>query len=70
MPQARPMATARKMAQISLAVPGAERKRTSENVPATATPAPRLPLTMRMMTLTTAGSSASVTAKLRVESAP
>ena len=67
MPQARPMAIAMNTAAISLAEPGAERKRTSEKVPATATPAPMLPLTIRMMTLTTAGSIASVTAKLRVQ---
>ena len=55
-----------KIAPISRAVPAAERKRTREKVPATATPAPRLPLTIMMMTLTMAGRVASVTAKLLV----
>ena len=59
---------ARNTARISRAVPGAERKRTSENVPATATPAPMLPLTISITTHTMPGSSASVTAKLLVQS--
>ena len=69
MPQARPAAMARNTARISRAVPGAERKRTSENVPATATPAPMLPLTISITTHTMPGSSASVTAKLLVAAA-
>lgn len=57
---------ARNSAPISRAVPGTERKRTRLNVPATATPAPMLPLTIMITTHTTAGSIASVTRKLRV----
>ena len=64
MPQARPMAMEVNTAVISRAEPGAERKRTSEKVPATATPAPMLPLTIRITTLTMAGSVARVTEKL------
>ena len=52
---------------ISFPVPGAERKRTREKVPATATPAPMLPLTIRMTTETTAGRRESVNAKLRLQ---
>ena len=37
---------ATKMAEISRAVPGAERKRTKLKAPATATPVPTLPLTI------------------------
>ena len=51
------------MAPISRAVPGTERKRTRLKAPATATPAPTLPLTIIMTTQTTAGRVASVTAK-------
>lgn len=51
-------------AAISLAEPGAERKRTSEKVPATATPAPMLPETIRITALTMPGSVARVTEKL------
>ena len=51
---------------ISRAVPGAERKRTRLKAPATATPAPMLPLTSIMTTCTTTGRMASVTAKLWV----
>ena len=43
------------------ALVAAERNRTRLNAPETATPAPRLPFTSRMMTCTIAGSSASVT---------
>ena len=57
---------ARKMVPISRAVPGTERKRTNEKAPATATPAPTLPLTIIITTHTTAGSMARVTTKLRV----
>ena len=67
MPQARPSAMAVKTAAISLALPGADRKRTREKVPATATPAPMLPLTIMITVLTTAGSRASAAAKLRVQ---
>ena len=52
---------------ISFAVPGIERKRTRLKAPATATPVPTLPLTIMMTTHTTAGSSASVTAKFFVQ---
>ena len=48
MPQQSPTVLARKIAIMSRAEPGAERKRTRLNAPATATPAPRLPLTSRM----------------------
>ena len=51
------------MAPISRAEPGAERKRTRLKAPATATPAPTLPLTIIMTTHTTAGRVARVTAK-------
>ena len=60
---------ARNSTPISRAVPGAERKRTRLKAPATATPAPMLPLTSMMTTCTTAGRIASVTAKLWVERA-
>ena len=49
---------------ISLAEPGAERKRTSEKAPATATPAPTFPFTIIITIHTVAGRSASVTTKL------
>ena len=52
-----------KMAPISFAVPGMLRNRTRLKAPATATPAPRLPLTIMMIICTTAGSSARVTTK-------
>lgn len=55
-----PEAMAMKMAPISRA----ERKRTRLKAPATATPAPTLPLTIMITTQTTAGSRASVAAKL------
>ena len=54
---------ARKITPISRAVPGTERKRTRLNAPATATPAPTLPLTSRMTICTIAGSTATVTEK-------
>ena len=60
------MDIARNSAPISFAVPGAERKRTRLNAPATATPAPRLPFASMMTSCTTAGKIASVTAKLCV----
>ena len=66
MPAMSPAPMARKSVVISLAVPGTERKRTRLNAPDTATPAPMLPLTSRIPTHTTAGSSASVTTKLFV----
>ena len=68
MPQIRPAAMARNSVAISRAVPGTERKRTREKAPATATPAPTFPLTIMITTQTTAGSSASVTRKLREQS--
>ena len=40
----------RKMLTISFAVPGADRNRTRLKVPATATPAPRFPFTIRITT--------------------
>ena len=66
MPTTSPVPMARKIAPISLADPGTERKRTRLNAPATATPAPRFPLTIIITTLTTAGRSASVATKLLV----
>lgn len=63
MPVARPSAMARKIAQISRAPPGVERKRTRLNAPMTATPVPRLPLTSMMTICTMAGSSTSVLTK-------
>ena len=63
MPIARPIATAVKIAAISRAVPGTERKRTSANVPATASPVPMLPLTIIITSATDIGRSASVSAK-------
>ena len=57
---------ARKIVPISFAVPGTERKRTRLNAPATATPAPILPLTIIITTQTTAGSMARVITKLLV----
>ena len=65
-PEIRPDPMARNSMVISRAVPGAERKRTRLNAPATATPAPTLPLTIMMTTQTTAGRSASVRIKLLV----
>ena len=62
-PQVSPAAIAMKTERISFAVPGAERKRTSEKVPATATPAPMLPLTIRITVATTAGRRESARAK-------
>ena len=59
------MAVARKTRPISLALPGALRKRIRPKAPATATPAPMLPLTSMMMSCTMAGSRARVTTKLR-----
>lgn len=67
MPAISPAPIARNMAHISRAVPGTERKRTRLNAPATATPVPTLPFTIIITTHTTAGSSASVTTKLRVQ---
>ena len=62
----RPAPIARKIVTISFAEPGALRKRTRLNAPATATPAPILPFTIIITTHTTAGRSASVTRKLFV----
>ena len=58
MPQARPRDTDRNSPVISLAVPGTLRKRTRAKVPATARPAPTLPLTSMITTVTTGGSRA------------
>ena len=57
---------AKKITPISRAVPGAERNRTRLKAPATATPAPTLPLTSIMTIWTTAGRMARVMAKLWV----
>ena len=62
----KPIAIARKMNAISRAWPGTLRKRTRLKAPATATPAPRLPLTIMMTTATIAGSVTNVTTKLLV----
>lgn len=59
MPQTRPIDIERNSPTISLAVPCALRKRTRAKVPATASPAPMLPLTIMMTIVTAAGSSAS-----------
>ena len=59
MPQQRPVVMARKIAMMSRAVPGTERKRTRLKAPATATPAPRLPFTRRMTSCTRKGSTVS-----------
>ena len=61
MPVIRPVPMARKIAPISFAEPGAERNRTRLKAPATATPAPTLPLTIMITTQTVAGRSARVT---------
>ena len=66
MPQTSPTHMARKTKLMSLPEPGTLLKRTRLKAPATATPAPMLPLTMAMTTHTMAGSRASVVAKLRV----
>ncbi|MFZ2756826.1 MAG: hypothetical protein WAY93_08175 [Atopobiaceae bacterium] len=58
---------ARKSEPISRAEPGTDRNRTRLKVPATATPAPMLPFTMMMITVTMAGSRASVVTKLAEE---
>ena len=63
-PVARPMAVVRKTMPISLALPGALRKRIRPKAPATATPAPMLPFTIMMIICTMAGSMARVTTKL------
>ena len=59
MPQARPSATEKNSPVISFALPGTLRKRTSAKVPATASPAPMLPLTSMIISVTTGGSIAS-----------
>lgn len=66
-PAIRPLTVARKRLQISLAVPGTERKRTRLKAPATATPVPTFPLTSIITTQTTAGSRAKVTTKLLLD---
>ena len=65
-PEISPAPMARNSMVISRPVPGAERNRTRLKAPATATPAPTLPLTIIMTTHTTVGSNASVTRKLFV----
>jgi hypothetical protein len=52
-----PVDIARKIVEISFAVPGTERKRTKLKAPATAIPAPSCPFTMMITTLTMAGRS-------------
>ena len=56
----------RKIADISLAFPAAERKRTSEKAPATAMPVPTLPLTIMITVVTMIGSTTREIRKLRV----
>ena len=63
-PEISPEHLAIKIMLISLALPCAERKRTSENAPAVATPTPMLPFTIIMTTDTTAGSMISAVRKL------
>jgi hypothetical protein len=53
----------KKIHPISFAVPGALRNLTKEKVPATATDAPKLPLTIMMTTATIAGIIARVFTK-------
>ena len=65
-PEISPVAMARKIMEISLAVPGAERNRTREKAPATAIPAPILPFTIMITTATIAGKVKSVIRKLFV----
>ena len=57
---------AKKMKPMSQAEPVALLKRIRPKAPSTTTDAPRLPLTIRMMTDSTTGSTASMTAKLLV----
>ena len=63
-PTTSPEHIAIKIILISLALPCAERKRTSENAPAVATPTPMLPFTIIITTATTAGSMMSAVRKL------
>ena len=67
MPNASPAVIAAKIMQISFAVPAAERNLTSENAPATATPAPILPLTSIITTATVMGNRAVVIKKLLLD---
>lgn len=46
---------AKKTERMARELPGMERKRTREKAPMTATPVPRLPLTMRMTVVTRTG---------------
>lgn len=55
--QLSPVHIAPKRAQISLALPGAERNLTRLKAPATATPIPKFPFTIRITTQTIAGRS-------------
>ena len=57
MPKAMPAPIATRIAAISSALPGAERKRISPKALPTATPAPMLPLTKQITDATTSGSS-------------
>ena len=66
MPVRSPIVIAMKRDPISVAVPGAERKRTRLNAPATATPAPMFPFTAMMTTHTIVGRIASVPMKDRL----
>ena len=64
-PVAKPQAIDRNTVAISSALPGIERKRTSEKLPATATPIPRFPFTNNMTAITTEGKITKVVAKER-----
>ena len=58
---------AKKMLTISLPLPGTERNRMRLKAPRTATPVPKLPLTIMMTACTRTGRRASVMAKLLVQ---
>ena len=64
MPKATPAAAAIRMAAISSALPGAERKRVSVKAPPKATPAPMLPFT-KVSTVPTTKGSTELTIKKR-----
>ncbi len=59
-PVARPIAIAKRTASISFEEPAAERNLIRLKVPATATPAPKLPLTNAIITAINAGIKLSV----------
>ena len=65
-PVARPTAIERKIAHMSMALPGTERNLTKLNAPITATPVPMFPFTSIITTCTITGSKASVIIKLFV----